>query len=349
MLYVYFGLELILLAHVLRRRGSVSIHFFYLFIVFYIIVIGFRSGYGDYGSYVQLFQTAEFPKSFFAEQEKLFYGLIFALRGMGFGPLVLFLLMAATSLSLEANNIKKYSQFVYLSLFIYSIQYLIFFDGHLMRQGIALSIVQFSYRFCIRRQPGRFLLAVVIASLFHYTAWLFLIGYLFAEVKLTKGLVVWFVVLCALILVTNPFKLVMDFLQGLSPTKYLGYFGAPSLATGWFSFVEKGLVCFICISYRRRLNGDRFSSFLVVNYFLSVLVFCCFLGSDVFASRISVYFRVSEIYLIPVLYKEAKSSNKSVALVIYVAWMLLKQLLTVTFLSDYVFAPFSTAFSIGID
>ena len=82
-------------------------------------------------------------------------------------------IMVVTSVIIMAGPaylIARYSKNVYLSVFLYVNLYLFYLDMNYLRQAIAMSILCFAYGFLRDKKFWRFLLLVIIASTFHFTA-----------------------------------------------------------------------------------------------------------------------------------------------------------------------------------
>ncbi|MCM1054448.1 MAG: EpsG family protein [Bacteroides sp.] len=73
-------------------------------------------------------------------------------------------------LSGPAYLIARYSKNVYLSVFLYVNFYLFYLDMNYLRQALAMSVMCFAYGFLRDKKFWRFLLLVIIASTFHFTA-----------------------------------------------------------------------------------------------------------------------------------------------------------------------------------
>ena len=90
-----------------------------------------------------------------------------------------FLLIVCAFLSLLpiALIIRKYSNDILFSIIIYMglPSYLILFSG--LRQGIAIAICFFSIRFIDKKKVIKFIICIILATLFHYSAIVFIIAY----------------------------------------------------------------------------------------------------------------------------------------------------------------------------
>ncbi len=90
------------------------------------------------------------------------------------------------------NNSKNYaiSSFIFITFETY-----IFFFG-ILRQGLALAILLFSIKYLKENKVFKFIILVLIASLFHKTAGVFIIAYPLKYLKINKISIIIFSVLC---------------------------------------------------------------------------------------------------------------------------------------------------------
>lgn len=72
--------------------------------------------------------------------------------------------------------IYKYSKYPLVSVFLFIALYYLY-SFFLLRQVIAIGIVVFSYKYILEKKPIRFVLLVMLAVLFHKSAWLFIFAY----------------------------------------------------------------------------------------------------------------------------------------------------------------------------
>jgi len=76
--------------------------------------------------------------------------------------------------------IYKYSKYPIISVFLFIALYYLY-SFFLLRQVIAIGIIVFSYKFILEKKPIKFIILVMIAVLFHKSAWLFIFAYPFCR------------------------------------------------------------------------------------------------------------------------------------------------------------------------
>lgn len=85
-------------------------------------------------------------------------------------PGAIMVVTSVISMTGPAYLIARYSKNPFLSVFLYVNFYLFYLDMNFIRQAIAMSIICFAYGFLKDKKFWRFLLLVIIASTFHFTA-----------------------------------------------------------------------------------------------------------------------------------------------------------------------------------
>lgn len=95
------------------------------------------------------------------------------------------LTIIALFIALIAYIIARYSNFPLLALVgFYSLMFVVFLGGN--RQAIAIALSIFSLRFIINRKLFKFLSVIFLASLFHFSVWLFTPVYFLAKKRFSS-------------------------------------------------------------------------------------------------------------------------------------------------------------------
>jgi hypothetical protein len=114
---------------------------------------------------------------------------LFAAAGLTYRSLVV-ALSAATAVSFTVFC-RRYSKNPCYSLFLMSCLAFLPYAVFILRQTLAFCICLWAVPFALERKPGRFLLVVACAFLFHRSALLFLVLYPLAGLRATKRAVGW--------------------------------------------------------------------------------------------------------------------------------------------------------------
>lgn len=143
------------------KKNLVLVTYQFLFILIYV----FRYDVGwDYPNYFDAIINNDLSERL----EPLSFVLYWIASSCN-SPVLLFVLYGVPTYLLIFSTIKKYSVNVEFSLLIYIC--LFFLDSlGLIRQALAVAIVFGGYTFLVEKKPGKFVLTIILASCFHYSA-----------------------------------------------------------------------------------------------------------------------------------------------------------------------------------
>jgi len=266
---------------------------------------------------------------------------------------VLLLLIAALVIALKWVTIVRYASFPLVSLLANASFCAL--DLFTVRQGIAVALCVFSVAFVINRQPVRFLMLVLLAVCFHYTAIVFALAYVIffwdLSFKRLASLSVLFFCFSTFVSVSGVIVYVADH---LSP----GLYWLASVYADSKMELNSGLS-------EGGLHGLRFMkggvTLLVYGYFLSrqtvtvvqrgffnlysfyFLVTTLLAGENHVFMRFSMYFSIFEIFLVSEVFVGLRSMMRLVLFLLILAYLCLK--LVYGFYDTWdLFFPFETIF-----
>ena len=300
-------------------------------LVFIALLLGFFAGLRgpgiskDYESYKILFDNIH-------EIRETNFGHILPILEPGFTAIVLFfrslfpynyvlsimLFYALTSVALKVIGIKKLSNNPYLTILFYYSQYYLLHEMTQIRIGFASAILFISLIFYIKGNKWAFLLMIVAASYFHYSAFLYLL-ILFFDSKRFDKIIYSGILLASLVLGYLQIPL-LNFLFNFIPADL------PGRISNYAVVVESGMaeninvfnilnllnigICIyfiIFISKQKLLSDKPLLLFLKCNvlsiFFLSFLSASSFIGIQ--GKRIiwvNVYFRIRIIGKLPAVW-----------------------------------------------
>ncbi|HXH99788.1 MAG TPA: EpsG family protein [Sphingobacteriaceae bacterium] len=267
--------------------------FFYtLLVLFAVFFAGFRYQIGnDYDSYASIYQSISAdPLSTYVEPGFAYF--CFFLSWLGISEQGMFLVFSATTIILLAKTLKKYSVNPLVSFMIF-----LFLPGYywntlsIVRQFFAMAIIFYGVKYIINREFLKYLLCVIIATVFHKTAVIMIPLYYLVQLNFSR-----FILLAGLIIVII-FPLT-SYLEGnILLTDYEDYFTSDkpefSLAT---SLITKLAIFFIVLFYKDRFE-DNESKIIINIYLLGVVFYFATLATEAI-SRISLYMTIFEIIAI---------------------------------------------------
>ena len=162
---------------------------------------------------------------------------------------------------------KRYSFFCALAVMLYMRYGYLQTNMMFVRQGIAISILFFSYKYIILRRPVKFFLSVFIA-----TMCLSFIDISQALAKILPGFI-------------------SNSILAYSESEMWGEMG------GKFSFglLEKIVIALLCIVYRKQLNKNHYFNIYFNLFVLSIICYFAFFQMYVFQQRLSMLLQIATI------------------------------------------------------
>lgn len=303
-LIIFFTLLILALSEVLLKNKKISV----ITSGILAIVAGLRfyTGY-DFNSYQNFYLEVDsisdiFNGSIDAESGFLFINFIFKSLGFNFYFFILF--FSLLSIFLLSNFVYKYTPFPSLILVYYFARYFLVRDMGQIRSSLACIILLYAIPLILKKKPIHFLLVVLLASLFHITAWFFVIAYIFNLIfeKLTIKDVIWLLVLS---LIIGIIVQIPELYIWAVPERYNAYFTSDSYTNGQWLFnpilwMQLGL--FFGTSFLIRPTDDnekqKFETTLKI-YLLASLILIAAGKLGTVGGRLSTLFATSEILLVP--------------------------------------------------
>lgn len=199
------------------------------------------------------------------------------------------------------ENSKNYFASIYL--FITFNFYIYLFCT--LRQVLAISILLLSTRFIKSKDFRKFILLVLLATLFHKTAIVFSIVYFIPYIKLTKEKINYFCIgALILFLIKNP---LIDFFTSVFYSQYENYMDTSG--TGYTTlFLFFGLLIGIIYIFKNfklsEKNNQLFIGMLMITIPLQILA-----TTQGLIARLTLYFSISILILIPNVLENEKNEN----------------------------------------
>lgn len=203
--------------------------------------------------------------------------------------------------------IRKYSPNLVMSLLLFVLLYYYCSSLNIMRQFIALGVVLIAYALFLNKDIKKFMLFICFASLFHYTAILLIPVYFLTKINLSSRLV-YFLVFISFMLgfflqdYIEPIIVKMIWLSD-------GFGGMDYYLEQWGGVrnLFSNLVINFIFLLTYYLSKDK-NSILLLLYFLSILLSNMF-GAMGQANRFFIYFQITIIAVIPIVYYELRQNS----------------------------------------
>lgn len=271
------------------------------------------------------------------EKDKLFYYITyFIIKITGYNPMVYLLIMAMPYIFSVGILINKYSKNIFLSFIIFMSIHYYEISFTLMRQVIAMAILLFSFDALKDKKLIKFILIVLLASLFHQMALVFLLAYpvsLLNEKNKKKFIIIIILsFIISIFLPSNVKKLANNFFDGNDRfSKY---------TTSTYSMTTNLILFFMCLLFtlvgmfyiRKQKKEEKKSNSDVDNLLLlmSILAssFAPFTTIIREFSRITYFFGIYNICILPNALNYEKNNNVKyilyyVSTIIFISYFLL--------------------------
>lgn len=322
MIFILIAVILVFISflNVTSESKSFYYKFSYVFLLLFIFLASIRNYSGaDFDSYQEIFYiTSSKYDLFFIEPLFGLLGFLVSRISLNFN-LYLFII-ASISIILKFRFIRNYSPYVFLSILVFYCGNYVVQDMGQIRQGLAIGITFLSFKYLLERKYLYFYLIVLTASLLHYSAMIFFLAPLLVNFNISfyKAIGGWF----------------LSFALGFYLKSFSGSFlGLESLfsneyAATKFSYIEDkdynaqvgfsvGMILrLILLILALNINYSKIRNEVEVNvckmvtnlYFFGGIVYFIFGFVEFYASRLSLYFTIYEILLVPLVLKYHKKT-----------------------------------------
>lgn len=193
----------------------------------------------------------------------------------------------------------KYSTMPFLSMYIYITLNFYAFTFSGLRQAIAISCVFVAFHYIIEKKFWKFVLFVLLATLFHKSAIVFFFAYIFKFLEFNKKTIIKIVALSIFLFIFR--EIIFQF---FADSLYNDYTIQIVQAGKWFLFSI--ILTIFCLLYRKSILKENENNKIL--YFLTsvgcVLMIFTLIGTN--ALRISNYFYIFITILIPKVIQKIK-------------------------------------------
>ena len=271
-------------------------------ILFFIVLLGGRENVGkDYSNYVDYFKGIQ--SAAFLEPG---YDLLnLSISNLGLDVSFVFLIMAILSSififkSFDNNNDIKTLP---TSLLIVVFGFLFLSNG--VRQGLAVSIFFFAYRFIKNRQFLYYICCIAFACLFHYSAILLIPIYFFT----TKSYPIWLylsvftVSLLSIFLFNSSFLMKLNFISYINRYENNSLLTETTLSAGNILILLFNLFAFIFSLYKRTYKANP----IIFNLFFIYIILTNTQMAVALLTRLSIYFLWFSYAWLPIMYYQYKN------------------------------------------
>lgn len=183
---LFIGSLLALITDQISKKKSLIVYFFFGFSL--IFIAGLRDGTNmpDYSTYAGYYQAIVSGQLLYFIEISFIYIAEISNLILNNNSIILFLIYAFIGVSLKLYAIKSLSHFIFYSLVIYISNYFILHEMIQIRAGVASALILLSVIPIYERSFTRFFILVGIATLFHYSSFIFIFLYFLRRDHLNK-------------------------------------------------------------------------------------------------------------------------------------------------------------------
>lgn len=313
-LLIFFFSQVLLLSFLKRYKSSyLHLNKFFLILNLILIIIfatirSFSVG-GDLATYIYFYRLVGIIKnyslSFVSKIIGMEYGfsLLVIICNNLFNERILLLIVSLLTYIPIFHFIKKYSSNYCLSILIFLCFELYNQSFNIMRQFIAIGILLLSFQYIKKQSFLRFFMIVLLASLFHKTALIFLFFYPLYRIKKIPNYFyfIYFIFFSAFFIFG---KEITDILTYILYSKYMG-----ERSGNYGLSILINITIIISFILVQKYNGDYQSdqTFFIIMALMCLLFNVLGLQSDLF-TRIMFYFKIFYIVSIPNMIDSIKNN-----------------------------------------
>ncbi|RKF44749.1 hypothetical protein BCY92_17065 [Bacillus wiedmannii] len=229
---------------------------------------------------------------------------------------VMLFFIALVTLTIKFKVIKDNSIYIFLTLYLYYCLFFIRYDMGLVTQGIAAAIIMYSYNYIIEKKQVKFILSVLIASLFHISAIIFIPFYWIIRKEYTVKFIVIGILFSFFMAFSLMFNQIFEYISVLIPrySVYVNNEASFDISVNMF----KRLIFLLIFTYTiKKYYRDNKSYNIFLNmYFFGAMIYYAFKPFWILSDRGSIYFSLSEIFLWGIILKHYKGVIKRFILVL---------------------------------
>lgn len=308
MIYIFIGSFFIYLSFVeiFLRKVQNSKFSFFVALVFLLLLSGLRYEVGmDWPAYVGFYQDVGYTY----EHVEIGYSLIndlFSTLDINYN-IFLFMISFITLFFIYQAGINLKYKLIFI--FIYFSDLFLYFNLSGMRQGIAIAITLFSVKYIIEQKKIYFFIVIVLATLFHVTALIFLIAYYIYSYKSTikKNLLIIFFLFFLTFSLESLIELIISFVDNYKIVYYLTLSGVQNdnFQAYIIGIIKRSVVVIFYLSIplqiRQKSNLKNLMNIYIFGFIIYVIFYT--INEDI-GVRLGAYFLILEALIVSIFFQQ---------------------------------------------
>ncbi|WP_180033616.1 EpsG family protein [Acinetobacter sp. YH12233] len=309
-MYIYFLIwfSIVLTNFIVNYKTPLSKIFFFLFLIFLIFFIGFRYEVGgDWENYFSIYKDFKYlgftEAMFIMDPGYSFLNLLgnyLNIREIWFVNFISSIIICVF-IFLSFVKLEKY----WLCMLIYFPYHILVVSLGYTRQAIAVAILVYAFIFLLNDKRYQFIFFLLVASLFHKTAIVFMLFYPILYLK-NKRLLMVIYQFCSLIFVT--------FIVYMSSISDRSIYTTNDVVTSSGALMRLTLHFIPLVFYLFYRKVFFKSKYLILDYFFLLILYCTAMSFvySTLADRFNVYLIFFDLYVLINIYKNFYAINKKI-------------------------------------
>ena len=303
------------------KRKAINFALFGSQLILFLFAAFRGDGSGDYWAYLERGSQVKTFSDIFDNTTHLNTGysfLAWIVNLFHFPSQVVVAMMNLISITAVGIIIKRFSTIPALSILVF-LPFYFQFDMHAARTAVAISLVTLTIPYIIEKKFLRFLLVIIIASIFHPSA-LIAVGLWFApDIKIDRTLGIVLVTIAAIFAKLNWVEKTILFIFNKIHFNYgyqilISYIDSQKYGYALKLYDPRILLLILIFVLSRYGNGEncaenRYRRFLRNTCFIAALIMVCFSQRTFFAYRLSAFYNIFTILLVPFMCKDLSTEN----------------------------------------
>jgi len=219
---------------------------------------------------------------------------------------VFFLSIAFISVGIASYNYYKYSQYVFLTLLLFFVHTYLYRDMNQIRAGISASIGLLLIAQIYNKEHLKIIFTIFVASLFHLASLSFIIAYVLGFITWTKKKIVFLYLISLTIGSIGLSKMIVLMLPNVNflTMKIINYANSQKYSEAISLFditnIKNSIILFFVVLFWNKLKSKvPYFNTIILFFILSTCWRIAFSDLGILASRVSTFFGIVEVILLP--------------------------------------------------
>lgn len=278
------------LKYISSKQSMIAISFFIIGFAAFRFNIGW-----DYKIYTNIIKNYQATGELIYKRDEFFSNILYVISG----NTTIYLFFVMTSILTYYLILKRIlittDNYIHSVLFFVSFPLFYLNSFSVIRNFIAIAICFYASKYILEKKPIKYVLLIIIASQFHTTALIMLLGYIPMFINISPLLSI-----ISLFIISMSSMFWKELLLSKDLGMYNTYLKLEESTDGQLSFYIL-LLLFIYFSIyglTKQFENREFNNYFFL-YTIGISIFISFWGMGVFSHRLSLYFTIFSLLLIP--------------------------------------------------